>query len=53
MAKKKRFHIDQRYITVNLTLCIVILAVLVLFCIYLSLDNFFRGDYLVAKYALF
>lgn len=53
MAKKKRFHIDQRYITVNLTLCIVILAVLVLFCIYLSLDNFFRGDFLVAKYALF
>ncbi|MBO4883204.1 MAG: response regulator [Lachnospiraceae bacterium] len=53
MAKKKKFHIDQRYITVNLTLCIIILAVLVLFCIYLSLDNFFRGDYLVAKYALF
>ncbi len=53
MAKKKKIHIDQRYITVNLTLCIIILAVLVLFCIYLSLDNYFRGDYLVAKYALF
>ena len=53
MTKKKKFHIDQRYITVNLTLCIIILAVLVLFCIFLSLDNFFRGDYLVAKYALF
>ena len=53
MEKKKKLHIDQRYITVNLTLCIIILAVLVLFCIYLSLDNFFRGDYLVAKYALF
>jgi len=53
MAKKKKFHIDQRYITVNLTLCIIILAVLVLFCVYLSLDNYFRGDYLVAKYALF
>ena len=53
MTKKKKFHIDQRYITVNLTLCIIILAVLVIFCIFLSLDNFFRGDYLVAKYALF
>ena len=53
MEKKKKLHIDQRYITVNLTLCIIILAVLVLFCIYLSLDNFFRGDFLVAKYALF
>ena len=53
MEKKKKLHIDQRYITVNLTLCIIILAVLVLFCIYLSLDNFYRGDYLVAKYALF
>ncbi len=53
MAKKKKFHLDQRYITVNLTLCIIILAVLVIFCIFLSMDNFFRGDYLVAKYALF
>ena len=53
MEKKKRFSIDQRYITVNLTLCIIILSILVAFCIYLSLDNFFRGDYLVAKYALF
>ncbi len=53
MAKKKKIRIDQRYITVNLTLCIIILSVLVLFCIYLSLDNYFRGDFLVAKYALF
>ena len=53
MSKKKLFHIDQRYVTVNLTLCIIIYAVVVPFCIYLSIDNFFRGDYLVAKYALF
>ena len=53
MSKKKLFHIDQRYVTVNLTLCIIIYAVVVPFCIYLSVDNFFRGDYLVAKYALF
>ena len=53
MDKKKLFRIDQRYVTVNLTLCIIIYAVVVPFCIYLSVDNFLRGDYLVAKYALF
>jgi len=53
MAGKKRFRIDQRFVTVNLTLCIIIYSVVVPFCIYLSVDNFLRGDYLVAKYALF
>ena len=40
MSKKKLFHIDQRYVTVNLTLCIIIYAVVVPFCIYLSIDIF-------------
>ena len=53
MPKKKRFHLDERYITVNLTLTIVIYSVVVPFCIYLCVDNFIRKDYLVAYYALF
>ncbi len=53
MPKKKRFHLDQRYITVNLTLSIIIYAVVVPFCIYLCIDNYLRHDYLVAIYAFF
>ncbi len=53
MPKKKRFHLDERYIDVNLTLTIIIYAVVVPFCIYLCIDNFIRKDYLVANYALF
>ena len=53
MGKLKRFHIDERYVTVNLTLSIIIYSVVVPFCIYLCVDNFIRGNTLVAKYALF
>lgn len=53
MPKKKRFHLDSRYIDVNLTLSIIIYAVVVPFCIYLCVDNFLRHDYLVATYAFF
>ncbi len=53
MPKKKRFHLDARYIDVNLTLSIIIYAVVVPFCIYLCVDNFLRHDYLVATYAFF
>ena len=38
---------------VNLTLSIIIYSIVVPFCIYLSVDNFIRGKYLVARYALF
>ncbi|MCR5789925.1 MAG: response regulator [Lachnospiraceae bacterium] len=53
MDIKKLFHIDERYVTVNLTLCIAIYSFVVPFCIYLCIDNYIRGDMLVAKYALF
>ncbi|MBR5973592.1 MAG: response regulator [Clostridiales bacterium] len=53
MEKLKRFHIDERYVTVNLTLSIIIYSVVVPFCIYLCVDNFIHGNMLVAKYALF
>lgn len=53
MPKKKRLRLDERYVTVNLTLTILIYSVVVPFCIYLCVDNFIRKDYLVAYYALF
>ena len=53
MTEKKRFHLDERYVTVNLTLSIIIYAVVVPFCIYLCVDNFIRHDYIVAVYAFF
>ena len=53
MEKKKRFHIDERYVTVNLTQSIIVYSVVVPFYVYLSVDNFIRGNMLVARYALF
>jgi signal transduction histidine kinase/CheY-like chemotaxis protein/HPt (histidine-containing phosphotransfer) domain-containing protein len=56
MSKKKKlryFHIDERFYKVNLTYMIVIYSVTVVFCFYLCLDNYIRGEMLVAKYALF
>ena len=53
MGKDKRFHIDERYVTVNLTLTIIIYSVVVPFCMYLCIDNYIHGNMLVAKYALF
>ncbi len=53
MGKTKRFHIDERYVTVNLTMSIILYAMVVPFCIYLSVDNFIHGKTLVAGYALF
>ncbi len=53
MGKTKRFHIDERYVTVNLTMSIILYAMVVPFCIYLSVDNFIHGKPLVAGYALF
>ena len=53
MNIKKRFHIDERYVTVNLTLTIIIYSFVVPFCIYLCVDNYIHGKMLVARYALF
>ena len=53
MGEKRRFHIDERYVTVNLTLSIILYSMVVPFCIYLCVDNLIRGNMLVAKYALF
>lgn len=53
MGDKKRFHIDERYVTVNLTLSIIIYSVVVPFCVYLCVDNYVHGNMLVARYALF
>lgn len=53
MGDKKRFRIDERYVTVNLTLSIIIYSVVVPFCVYLCADNYIHGNILVARYALF
>ena len=53
MGDKKRFHIDERYVTVNLTLSIIIYSVVVPFCVYLCVDNYVHGNMLVALYAFF
>ncbi len=53
MEKKRRFHIDERYVTVNLTLTILLYLIVTPFCVYLSVDNFIRGKMVVAGYALF
>ena len=55
MNKKKKLHlhIDKRFCEVNLTLMIIIYTVTVVFCFYLCMDNYIRGEMLVAKYALF
>ncbi len=53
MSEKKRFHIDEHYVTVNLTLSIILYLMVVPFCVYLAIDNFIRHDYTVARYALF
>ena len=53
MDRSRRFHIDERYVTVNLTLSIILYSMVVPFCIYLSVDNFLRNKPLVAYYALF
>jgi len=53
MGDKKKFHIDERYVTVNLTLSIIIYSVVVPFCVYLCVDNYVHGNMLVARYALF
>lgn len=50
---KKRFRIDERYVNVNMTLSIIIYSFVVPFCIYLSVDNFLRGEKTVGYYALF
>ena len=53
MGRIRRFHIDERYVTVNLTLSIILYSMVVPFCVYLCVDNFLRGNTLVAGYALF
>lgn len=50
---RKRFHIDERYYTVNLTLSIIIYSVVAPFCVYLCVDNYIHGNMLVAKFAAF
>ena len=51
--KKKRFHIDERYLLVNLTRTIIIYAFLTPFCVYLCIDNLVHGKNVVAMYAAF
>ena len=46
-------RLDERYMKVNLTLSIIIYAIVVPFCIYLSVDNYIHGKIIVARYALF
>lgn len=53
MGEKRRFHIDERYVTVNLTLSIILYSMVVPFCIYLCVDNYIRGNKVVARFALF
>ncbi len=53
MSGKRRFHIDERYVTVNLTLSIILYSMVVPFCIYLCVDNYIHGNKVVARYALF
>lgn len=53
MSNKKLFYIDERYVSVNLTLSIILYAMVVPFCIYLAMDNYIRGDIVVARYAMF
>ena len=53
MGNKKLFYIDGRYVSVNLTLSIILYAMVVPFCIYLAMDNYIRGDIVVARYAMF
>ena len=52
-GSKKLFHLDERYVKVNLTLSIIIYSIVVPFCIYLSVDNYIHGKIIVARYALF
>ena len=49
----KKLHIDERYISVNLTRTIIIYAFLVPYCIYLSADNFRHGSEMIALLAAF
>lgn len=53
MGNKKLFHIDERYVSVNLTLSIILYVMVVPFCIYLAIDNYIRGNVVVARYAMF
>lgn len=49
----RKFKFDKRYMTVNLTLSIIIYSFVIPFCIYLSVDNFIHGKDLVGYYAMF
>ncbi len=49
----KRLKIDPKYIDVNLTRTIIIFAVLMFYCFYLSLDNFISGSDTIGYLALF
>ncbi len=49
----KKFHIDERYISVNLTRTIIIYTFLVPYCIYLSVDCFRPGSDRIGLLAAF
>ncbi len=53
MNRLKGFHIDERYIDVNITRSIIIYAFLTLYCIYLSVDNYVHGNRMIGMLALF
>ncbi len=49
----KKLKIDPKYVDVNLTRTILIFAVIVLYCVYLSFDNFINGSDMIGMLAMF
>jgi len=49
----KKIKIDPKYVDVNITRTIIIFAVLMCYCFYLSLDNFISGSDTIGYLALF
>ncbi len=49
----KKIKIDPKYVDVNLTRTIIIFAVITLYCVYLSIDNFIKGSNTISLLALF
>ena len=52
-AEVKRLRVNPKYIDVNLTRTIIIFAVLIFYCSYLSADNFMEGSNMIGFLALF
>ena len=48
-----KLKIDPKYVDVNLTRTLLIFSVIVLYCVYLSIDSFLKGSDMVSLLALF